>query len=999
MLSRNTTLLIAAFPLFLMGCPPGSFEEVDGSVPPGGDCSAYDYRGTTYDCSALDRCTETDIQYRLACCECDIALCNPDPTCEGPDGGTPPPPGAVESCMECHNGATANDYSGPGMSNPHPFPGMPNIRCSECHGGNPMGSGRLGSHVPPPPEIGDEENLVNDPVAYFNYLTLSGIDQFPDYTVDGVTYTALEWLQFMNPGDLRVVTTGEGCGTPGCHAGEHAEWAPNNAIGNAVGMFSGASYGAGIENAIPENRDLWQDTAADWGWRDRVDPDWAGPSDVTGSVGRVQMLPERAVYGDRTGIYENPIYDANQFANYVYDGTVAGYAANRVVEGSPLEHTFMEAVGITCGDCHLGSRGANNRYGDFRSSGCTSCHMEYSTDGRSRSTDPNVNRTEPADPDAIAAPERSHIDSHQIRNVAKTLPSGAFVRGISDYACAGCHQGSNRTVMQFWGIRLDQNADVANNLQYPANPVTFQNTADDDRLFDPAVANNTFNGRNADQYLLLEDYDGDTRDDTPADIHHEAGMGCIDCHGSRDLHGGTRGDDTSGRIVSRMDQSVQIECQNCHGSIASTAATIPCETYAGTSADCAIDRAGNPLRHVTQDADGAFFLVSRLNGSRHYIPQTRDTVVDNGLRNPLTREAIYSDRASYAMGRADGSNATGIGPMQADPALVPEGFSHTDRVDCATCHQSWTNNCIGCHLANEYDANPANYFFSNLTGERIVLNQANADFTYITPVPFYLGVNSRGRVATIQAGQQMFYRYIDLNGVESQVFAFSDRQGNGNNPNDLGRDAHPALGVDFMMPHSIRGRVDASNEGPRYCVSCHLTQEAIDNFGAGYAQFRADMANRNYAGLDFDLLQEHIGQNPGNQINSPYFVHMVAGLGSGLFLFDETGCPVNPLDNNADRFYCPDGAPADNFDPNDVVYNLDGMVEATGVSNVSSSHPARDPARVSGLRTGSLNSGMAGPLGVEIIQLLTDPDNGLVLDSWLDADGNPQGNANNYVND
>lgn len=992
MLARRLIYMHAGLLLVATGCGPEPFDTPDGAVP-SPMCGEYEFRGEVYDCNALDRCTETDLTYRVACCECDPALCNPDPSC---DGGMPLPTDEAESCMNCHNGSEYNDYAGDGMSNPHPFPGEPNIACTTCHGGNGEGAGRLGSHVPPPPEIGDDAYMVANDEAYFNRRTLAGIDRFPDYTVDGQTYTALEYLQFINPGDLRVVQNGEGCGTPGCHAGEHAEWVPRNPFGNAVGFFSGVAYTVGLENHIPENQDLWQDTAAEWGWRDMEDDDWEGAADQVGSVGQVEMLPERAVYNDRSGIYDNPTYDATQFANYVTNAADDG-VNNQIIPGTPLEHTLFEAIGITCGDCHLGSAGANNRYGDFRSSGCTACHMEYSPDGRSRSSDPNVNHTEPANPDAIAAPERSHVDTHQIRNVAKTLPGGAFVRGISDYACAGCHQGSNRTVMQYWGIRLDQNADVANNNQYPANPVTFQNTAGDERLFDPGIGNNTFNGREADQYLLLEDYDGDGRDDTPADVHHEAGMGCIDCHGSRDVHNGTAGDDTSGRLGQRMTQATHIECTSCHGGVNSYAATIPCRTYQGDEADCATDRLGNPLRHVSQDDEGNVWLISRLDGRRHYVPQTRDVTVDSGKRNPITGEFLYTPLGSYAMGRADGNPNTGIGPQQTDPTLVSTGFSHTDRLDCVTCHASWTNNCIGCHLSNEYDANPANYFFSNLTGERIVQNQATADFTYITPVPFQLGVNPRGRVAQVSPGIAMFYRYFDLNGEESQVFAFTDRQGNGNNPDVGGRDAHPSLSHVTMMPHSIRARVGGNTEGPRYCVACHLTQNSIDTFGAQYDAFRDQMANRNYAALDFDLLQQHIGQNPGNQLDSPIWVHMVAGLGSGLFLFDDTGCPENPLDNNADRHYCPDGAPAANFDANDVVYNLDGIVEANGISNTSSSQPAIDAARTGTLRVGARNPAMSGPLGVDIIQKLTDPDVGVVLDSWLDADGQPQGDAANYV--
>ena len=74
--------------------------------------------------------------------------------------------------------------------------------------------------------------------------------------------------------------------------------------------------------------------------------------------------------------------------------------------------------------------------------------------------------------------------------------NGTTVEGIDDHTCAGCHQGSNRTVLQYWGIRLDQNSDVRNHRQYPANPVSYLRTTNDTRLYDPAVGNTTFNGRN-----------------------------------------------------------------------------------------------------------------------------------------------------------------------------------------------------------------------------------------------------------------------------------------------------------------------------------------------------------------------------------------------------------------------------------------------------------------------------------------------------------------------
>jgi len=905
----------------------------------------------------------------------------------------------AETCMSCHNGSNANNYAGNGLVNPHPFAGAQNIYCTVCHGGNGEGAGKEGSHVPPPPALATNQQLINDPVAYFNRLTLAGIDKYPDYTVGGVTYSAIDYLQFINPGDLRVVTQGRSCGR--CHE-DHSDWVSRTVIATETGIMSGAMYAAGIDNYYGNAN--YQNTAADEAFRAVSNPAYV--SGTIGVVSQLRQYPVISQYNGQTangiplvqgGIINNYYNAANLAADLYTANEENGAKTNQVRANSALAALYHEQVAFTCGDCHLGSAGANNRFGDFRSSGCTACHMAYSPDGRSRSQDPNVNTDEPVNPDAIAAPERPHIRMHVIQNVAKTLPNGQFVTGIQDMACAGCHQGSNRTVMQFWGIRLDQNQDLVNNFQYPANPVAFTNTAADERLFDPAVNNNTFNGRNANQYIAFEDYDGDNRDDTPPDIHHEAGLGCIDCHGSRDLHGGATSDPSGGQILSRQDQVVKITCENCHGSTSAYAQTASCLTYDDIEAECAMDTAGNALRHVTREANtGNFILKSRLDGRRHYVPQTRDTIINTNKANPLNGRLVYSAKASYAMGRADGDIATGTGPIQANPALYTQGFSHNDSMDCVSCHAAWTNNCTGCHLAGEFDNNAANFRVSNITGERIAYNEQAADFTYISPVPFTLGVSSENKITQMSPAEKVFYRFFD-GANESQVFVFSDRNGNGNNPNTAGRNAFPASSHNVMMPHSIRGKVTATNEGPRYCVACHLNTDSINNFGDEYAAFVTAMANNDFANLDFNLLQQHIGQNTGNQLNSPLWVHMAAGLGSGLYLFDATGCPVNPLDNNANRQYCPNGAPADNFDPNNVVYNLDRIVEATGISNASNAHPMKNPGQGQNLRGGALNQNLSGPLGAPLIQKLTDPNQGLILDSWLDANGNAQGNAANFI--
>ncbi len=898
----------------------------------------------------------------------------------GGGGGAGVASAQVESCMLCHNGSTHNDYSGPGLENPHPFPKAPAVLCSTCHGGNPRGADKISSHTPPPPQIGDRTQWLNDPKAWFNRLTLAGMDKFPNYQVNGVTYTAIDYLQWVNPGDLRVVTLNRACGA--CHAG-HASTVSRSVLATETGFLGGSSYFIGQDNAIVAQRGLYDDTASDYAIRAVSDPNYASH---VGRVGVVQNLIELPVYSrfNWTGpmqIFRNSAYDApNLAADLLPD--------NRVKTGSRLANLFMEQVAFTCGDCHLGSAGANNRYGDFRSSGCTACHMPYSADGRSRSNDPNVSKTEPIDPDDIDPPEVAHVRSHKIHSVARTLSNGAVVEGIADATCAGCHQGSNRNVMQYWGIRLDQNEDVGNRVQYPANPVTHTSTRNDPRLFDPAVGNRTFNGRNGSQYLLKEDYDGDGRDDTPPDVHYDAGMGCIDCHTSFDTHGGDVNDPLPTAIASHMEQQTAIACENCHGTPTAYASTQQGIAYDGQVAQLAMNSKGILLPHVVKESDGNYYLYSKLDGVRHFVPQTHDVVVDSGALNPFTSQPVYDAKGSYAMGRADSDPSNGTGPLQT--GMPATGFSHCDNMQCASCHASWSNTCVGCHLKGEYDEGNN---FSNITGDRIVYKQRNADFTYQTPVPFQLGVDAHNKIMQVATNTKVFYQWQDRHGAFSPVFSFTDRNGDGHNPTKgIG-----SLGHNALLAHSIRGRVSSTKEGPRYCVACHLTTTGMANYGTEYTAFRSSMAIRDYGNLNYTLLQQHIGKNPGNQLNSPLWVHMVAGLGSGLFLFDAKGAPVNPLDFNPNRIGADGIAPATVFDPANVELDLDRIVDDTGFSYASNNHSMLDPGVGPNLRDGAADPTRPGPLGATLVRRLTDPTTGIVLDSWIDANATLQGDAPLYV--
>lgn len=880
--------------------------------------------------------------------------------------------------MQCHNASLAGDYSGPGIENPHPFGSADQLSCTQCHGGNPEAETAELAHVPPPPAIGDRAFQETNRFAYFNKLTLTGLDKLPDYTVDGQTYTALDFLQFVNPGDLRVTSDERSCGA--CH-GAHSDLVQGSLLATNAGVLGGAMFAVGDDNRVPANAGLWQDTAGDVAFRAVSDPAHGSVVPVIGEVGELIEFPVWSGFDDTSpdAIRNNDLYLAAALAAHQQ-------ADGQVIADSPLARLYAETTAFQCGDCHLGSSGANNRYGDFRSSGCTACHMPYSPSGRSGSSDPNINKFEPLNVDNIDEPERPHVRSHQIVSAARVTKDGVHVpgtAGIDDMACAGCHQGSNRTVMQYWGIRLDQNQDVKNHRQYPANPASFVTTKNDPRLFDPVVKNKTFNGRNPNQYLLFEDYDNDGRDDTPEDVHFEAGLGCIDCHGSHDLHGGALDDASDDALLSRMEQAVAIRCASCHGTADSRATMVLGSNHAGEAITHAIDAEGNALKHVVQEADGHVYLYSKLDGQKHYVPQTLDTIVDSGVVNPLGGGAVFSENASYAMGRTDGNNGTGLGPLQLGDPLA--AFSHLDSMDCASCHSSWTNNCIGCHLETDYTTKNNN--FSNITGVRSVIEVDNADFVYQSPIMFQLGIGPRGKISGLAANTDVFWQYNDKGNVDSEIFSFSDRKGAGTNP------ATPfaSMSHNGMLAHSIRGRATPTQEGARSCTACHMTTQGLADFGAEYDTLRTALATSDFDSLDFDLLKQHIGQNTGNQLNSPLWVHMVAGLGSGLFLFNAEGGPENKLDAFAGRVGAGGVAPKNDFNAGEVAYDLDRIVGPTGLSTASSNHMALEGPNA--LRDGAADPEMAGPLGGSLIQRLTDPVLGIVLDAWLNASGEREGAA------
>ncbi len=188
-----------------------------------------------------------------------------------------------------------------------------------------------------------------------------------------------------------------------------------------------------------------------------------------------------------------------------------------------------------CLQCHLWTTPAAGAP-PFRGAGCAACHVAYSPDGRSRSGDPTISKVEPG-----------HPTIHRIDRL------------VADAQCLTCHR--------------DEGLGIGWNF------VGWLSRAP---------------GENAQAQLGR----AGTLPVTP-DVHAAAGMACIDCHDTWDVHG-------DGHVHSRGRTAVGIRCSSCHG----TRTDAP--TFATTR--------GHRLSNV-EFREGAAVLVGKLSGRVWTIPR------------------------------------------------------------------------------------------------------------------------------------------------------------------------------------------------------------------------------------------------------------------------------------------------------------------------------------------------------------------------------------------
>jgi len=283
-----------------------------------------------------------------------------------------------------------------------------------------------------------------------------------------------------------------------------------------------------------------------------------------------------------------------------------------------------------CSGCHLYRFSDDQVTGAHRSSGCSACHVKYDASGLSQSSDPT------GESDRLGRPAQHRM---------VTKPGNEM--------CTTCHQaGGGRIGLSSQGLR-----QAATPGQEAAGVVYAQG----DRW---GLAGQLVERESADAHY----------DATPADVHFEAGMHCIDCHTAAEVHG-------DGHLYSGGGASLEVQCETCHGT-ADAQATFQ-------------TRRGTLLEHLRRGADGEVILTSKVTGKEHRVAQVQDHI----------QAAQVGSLVHRSKGRDE------------------NGFSHMDRLDCSACHSSWIPTCYGCHVEVDMADNQTSQVTGNATLGKVQSSQ------------------------------------------------------------------------------------------------------------------------------------------------------------------------------------------------------------------------------------------------------------------------------------
>jgi len=623
-------------------------------------------------------------------------------------------------CLTCHSDSDQKTM--------HANPAVV-LGCTDCHGGD--------AQVRKPDGVDDihsdaYQKTLREAHVLPNY---PGAWHFPHSANPKNSYTLLnrespEFVRFVNPSDYRIVR--EACGA--CHLPQILA-AERSLMATGAMLWGGAAYNNGI---LPYKRYILGEGYTRDGEPAAVIPLQQPDRKMAahGILPTLSPLPawETTKPGDIFRVFEDGGRNINSLFPEIGIPGALGQLQRLEEPGRPdikqsnrgpgtgarISVPLINITKTRLNDPLMWFLGTNDQPGDYRSSGCASCHVVYANDrdpqhsgpyaryghwGTSISRDPTISKKE---------------SGHPLQHT--------FTRAIPTSQCMVCHMHQPNMFMNtylgytMWDYESDAPFMWPEEQQYPTDEeireVNERNPEGaavrgkwasldflsnvwelNPKLNDTQFADYHGHGWNfrgifkRDREGNLLDADGNqvAADDPEkfrkavhmASIHAEKGMHCVDCHFSQDSHG-------NGHIYGQVADAIEINCQDCHG----TADAYPTLKATGPAA---------PPR--ARDLS----LLRNPDGQRRF-EWINGKLIQRSLVTPglewemsLVKDSVNPESGHYNAKSARAKlMSTDKDDFHFGLDVKPEQRAHNDEeIECYTCHTSWTTACGGCHLPIE----------------------------------------------------------------------------------------------------------------------------------------------------------------------------------------------------------------------------------------------------------------------------------------------------------
>ena len=742
-------------------------------------------------------------------------------------------------CLECHAGVEPMHKTEQNVV----------LGCTDCHGGNAAR------------KLKKEEAHILPKNKEFWKTSAK-----PPNSNAWLNHESPEFIRFLNPGDLRVAQ--QACGL--CH-GEIIRNVDHSMMNHGAMLWGAALYNNGA--FYLKNYRFGQAYGADGAPLRLINYTPVTPRDtqVHGILPFIEPLPRFNLSnpGNILRIFEKGGEKQLQLGLPTSDEP-NGKPRNRLSERGlgTLNRTDPVFLGLQKTRLHdpiLGFFGSNDHPGDYRSSGCSACHVVYANDrsptnsawwskyghqGLSFTLDKSIPKN-----------EEGHPIIHQ------------FSRSIPSSQCMNCHmhQG-NLFVNPYLGYTWwDQETD--GEFMYPS----VQHNPTDGELvrfamFSPeaAAARGFWSDRNFLDHVAelnpqlkhtqFADYHGhgwvfraifkhdrkgnlldldDNRIDNNdpqkfakavhlKDVHLANGMQCGDCHFDVDVHG-------NGMLYGEPRNATTITCVDCHGTIDQR----PTLMTSGNAGQIDLLNTSNtPFGpRFTWEGTKLWQQSSMSPDIRWEIPQTIDTIDPLSPHyNPKSAYAKTLQRDGKTWGVVAGTGDAGWRKAgNADAVTTDPGYSKRVKLahdntamDCQICHTSWATSCFGCHLPMKANQRVPQNKFEGVT---------DRNFTTYNPQVVRDDVFMLGKDGTVKKNRMAVIRSSSAVVVSSQnanrEWVYSQQQ-------TFSAEGYSGQAFNPHFPHTTSSVGTTKN-----CTDCHLSKQNDNNawmtsllgFGTGTVNF------------------------------------------------------------------------------------------------------------------------------------------------------------------